>query len=148
MFPANLPAKRGRKKGTTMVHVNERRIDVMRLLLKGKSRHDIIEEIRDKHGVGDQTITNDLIDCHRELKEQYATKLSHLVALNHAKLDRLFEQWDTVDVNAQIKILDIQNKMANVYKPDTAVQVNNLNVNLDNLTVEELKDLLGKNETN
>lgn len=141
-----LPAKRGRKLGTTMVHVKERRLDVIRLLLKGKARADVVEEICDKHNVSEQTVANDLVECYKELREQYANRLSSLVAVNHAKLDRLFEQWDTVDVNAQIKILDIQNKMAGIYVKDPMVQINQLSINLDNKSVDELKEMLNGSE--
>jgi hypothetical protein len=65
-----------------------------------------------------------------------------MVARHIAMLYRIYEMWDTMDPNAQIKAIDTINKMAGLYKPDTAVQVNTLNLNLDNLSVDELKKLL------
>jgi hypothetical protein len=138
----NLPAKRGRKKGSTLQATRERREEVLKSVLKGTQRDLIVCEIMQKYNVSEPSVSLDLQIVQAEIRKQYEAKLPDMVATNHAKLDRIFEQWDTVDGNLQVKIIDIQNKMAGVYKPETAVQVNNLSLNLDHLTVEELKQLL------
>lgn len=139
-----LPERRGRKKGSTAIATTMRRQDVMSMLLKAEPRDIIVAYVMEKYEVSEPTAVLDLCKCYEQLREQYADRLQDMVAINHARLERLFNQWDTIDGNLQLKIIDTQNKMAGIYRPDTAVQVNNVNLNLDDLTVDELKKMLNE----
>lgn len=143
----NLPVKRGRKPGSTLEHTVKRRAEVMRLLIKGTSRDDIVDEIMTKYGVTSPSVTLDLQHCYQELRQLHSGDVKDMVARHTAMLYKIYEDWDKVDPSAQLKAIDMINKMARIYQPESMVQVNNLTMNLENLSVEELKQLLGNNDT-
>ena len=142
----NLPHKRGRKKGATLEHVRKRRYEVMKLLLKGKSHDQIFNEILSNYtNITEQAVQLDMQFAYAEMRKQFQDQLPDMVARHTAMLYKLFDDWDTMDGNLQLKCISEINKMAGLYRPETAVQVNNLNLNLDNLSVAELKELLNGN---
>ncbi len=137
-----LPAKRGRKAGGSCELTRQRRTVVLKALLKGTDRQKLITDIMTSHGVSEAQINQDIVIVNAKLREEYQHKQSDLIAFNHARMEALYEQWDALDGNLQLKIIQEQHKVAGVYKPESQVQVNTLNVNLENLSVEELKQLL------
>jgi len=134
--------KRGRKEGSTMENTRQRRTKVLSLMLKGKTREEILDTITTEFDISTASVDHDVMLCNEDLRKVYAEKLETLVSTNHAKLEKLFADYDAVDPHLQLKIIQEQNKMAGVYKPESAVQVNNLSLNLENLSVSELKALL------
>jgi hypothetical protein len=139
----NLPAKRGRKPGSTMEHTIKRRAEVMSMLIKGCARDTIVNDIMEKYSVTAPSVTQDLQHCYQELRELHSGDVKDIVARHTAMCYKIFSDWDKIDPAAQLKAIDMINKMARIYAPETAVQVNNLTMNLENLSVEELKQLLG-----
>ena len=142
----NLPAKRGRKLGGTLEHVRQRRTEVTRLYLKGKSRQYILEDISTRFKVSKEQVTLDLLKVYADLKEVFEKEKENIMVRHINMYYEIYNNCETIDPSNQIKAFNSVEKLLKLGSPESAIQVNNLSLNLENLTVEELKKLLNPND--
>ena len=140
----------GRK---SLAEVEVRRNDVFEMLLEGKSSRHIVAYINLHYGVGRSTVEGDMTVVRKELVQQFHMEKQDVIALHVKRYEHLYQLymdrgteadgWNP-HYNPEIasKMLEKKEKLLQLHNPDVLVQNNTLNINLEKLTKDEIKELL------
>lgn len=136
---------------STKISVYERRKNVLDLLVGGKSHSVITEIIQKKYGVADKTIDEDISFAYDTLRLDYAKDAEKIIDKHIAMYYNNYEFALSIgDVRSANQSLQFLEKLRGMHSPvDTQVnvQVNNNTIQLPEMTVEQIKELLTKNDT-
>lgn len=125
---------------------DERTRQVAELILKGTPRQDIFTYCVTEFGVERSTVVRQIHRANLYIRENYSIDAQNVVTTHLNMYYELYTLWKTVDGSTAIKSLNSIEKLLNLYKPETLVQNNTLHLNLKDLTINELKELLNKDE--
>lgn len=137
--------KRGRP---SKAITDERNKYVAELLLKGWSRIDITNHCVDEWGLAETTMKRQIQRANEYIIKHYAENPAAVVNKHIAMYYDLYKEHKTIDPSSAIKALNSVEKLLKLHNPETLVQQNTLNVNLENLSFNELKKLLHDAENN
>lgn len=128
----------------THLATQDRRKEVYELMLLGKPTGQIKKELSIKYGVAESTITTDVNICYKELRELWKEDREDMAAKSVAMLlqniqdARNAEQYFVVTKTIEV-LTKITGVMVNGGRGDGS---NTVNLNFNNLSVEEIKNLL------
>lgn len=138
----------GRK---TTAEVAIRRSDVRDMLLQGKGHQNIIATINRMHGVGRKAIEADITVVYKELREYFAQDRDNIIAEHVSRYEHIYAECLSIgDTKGAMQAMKQKEQLMKLLedKPLVAVQQNNVNMDFSNLSVEDLKELLNKNDDN
>lgn len=125
----------------------DRRDQAMKKLLKGHTTSEISLMIREQYGVSRATAERDISYCYDQIRKKYerSQNIPQLVAEHIAKYEQIrVLALEAYDFKAAISALQSIEKLLKLHKdePLIALQQNNTNINLENLSMEELLKLM------
>ena len=129
----------------TLITTQTRRKEVLEQLMLFKGHTYIQDYIQGKYGIGKKAVERDITLCYKKIAKDYPVETQKVIEKHIALYyDLAKDAKEQYDPKGAASILEKVEKLLGLHKQDVAVQVNNntLNVNLENLSVEELKDLL------
>jgi len=129
----------------TLLLQQERDEEIVQLLLEFKPRKEIYKFFKDKYNIQPKSVDGLLTKGYKLIAERYSVDKEATVNLHIAKYYQIMEDASQVDFKAQISALQSIEKLLRLTAPETLVQNNSLNVNLKDLTINELKELLSGN---
>ena len=147
MSEDNLPAvrKRGRPaKVDTMLQTRE----VAAMLLTSRPRSEIIEHCCDKYGIQESSVAAVVTRAYEYIRDTHSHERDGLVA---SHIEKYYDVYRTAmslgDSRGAIQALNSIEKLLKLVAPETAIQNNNINLDVSKLTVEELKELINPKST-
>lgn len=132
----------------TLLVQQERDEEIIQLLLDFTPRKEIYKFFKDKYNIQPKSVDGLLTKGYRLIAERYKVDKDATVNLHIAKYYQIMEEANTAmipDFRAQISALNSVEKLLRLTAPETLVQNNSLNVNLKDLSINELKELLSSN---
>jgi hypothetical protein len=134
-----------------IITINQRRKDVLELMVKGVPKHELVESINSKYGVCLSTIENDMTVVRKEFHEYYLDQKKHIIDDHLKRYEELYRK--NVDIAEKdyqkVAMLALKGKENLLKIHDAPIQINNnqqnniqANINLDNLSPDDLKNLL------
>lgn len=137
--------------GKNNVQLTDRRNEVMTLLLRGWGYHEITENLSKEFGLSKKTIEKDISYCYAQVSDQFKRKLPRLVEDHISKYEEIHKQaLMAYDFKSAIAALQAIEKLLKMHdQPIVNLienQQNNLNLNLNDMSLDELKALLHKND--
>jgi hypothetical protein len=120
--------------------------ELVKMIYKNKPRSEMIEKVL-SYGYSESTVANILFEAQHMAAQQFSDE-DVVQAKNQIKLLTEEIMWDDDEFAiAKIKAAELLGKLMKVFNPDIAIQNNTTNnLNLSELTPEQLKSLLDKND--
>lgn len=117
--------------------------EVAVMILKNKKRDDIVNFIVDKYQYSPKT-TNDLIcEAQAFAARKFTDEEVDLAKRQIYDLTQeIMNDEDEIGLS-KLRAAELLGKLMKAFQPDVAIQNNTMNLNLSNLTTEELKQILG-----
>ena len=132
----------GRK---TTAEVALRRSDVRDMLLQGKNHERIVAFCNQNWGVGRKAVEADITHVYKELREYFAQDRDNIIAEHVARYEHIYAECLSIgDTKGAMQAMKQKEQLTKLLdnQPLVAVQQNNLNIDLSNLSLEDLKQLL------
>lgn len=143
MSNINLYKPRGRPSKA----VAEERVKIIaELLMQGKTRRYIEEFCVEKFGVALSSCDRLIHRANQYILQNYKEDPAVVVNKHIAMYYGVYEEWKGVDGKTAISALNSIEKLLKLHNPDTLVQQNTLNLNLDKLSINQLKELLNNED--
>lgn len=128
--------------------VKERRNLVLEMMLKGSTKQQILEWFNDEYpDLSKHSLDKDVTFGYNALKNHVTTNAEDIITEHILYYDQIAKDAkDNYMFDTGIKAKQAKEKLLGLHKPDTAIQVNNNSLNLDlkDITLEELKKLLNE----
>lgn len=140
----NLPAtKKNTKPRTTAEEQRVRTKKIASMLLKGKTRSQIIAHCIKEYGYVESSVTALITKAYKYIKKNFQHDTESMV-LQHIELyyDIYQNALSLGDNRNAINALNSIEKLLKLTMPETAIQNNSISLNLDKLSLEELKELI------
>jgi len=116
--------------------------EVVKMLLNGRPRHVIIEDVVQTYGLRESSVNNMITAGYKYIRENHAIDREGIVATHLELYYDIYTQAKALgDSRSAITALNSIEKLLKLTQ-DTAINNNNLNLNLKDLTLNELKDLI------
>lgn len=129
--------------------ITERREDVMTWLLKGWRTSDILRETQQEYGVSRVTVERDITHCYAEIKKKYERDIPTIISNHIAKYEEIHRAaMELGDFRSSIAALQAIEKLLKLHVEQPLVMLQQNNLNLDNLSLNELQQLLSSTQTN
>ena len=147
MEERNLPAKKNKvgrpAKTETLMQTRE----IAAMLLMSRPRSEIIEHCCETYGYAESSVPNLITRAYKYIAETHAIDKEGVV---YKHIENYYDVYRLAislgDSRGAIQALNSIEKLLKLTAPDALVQNNTLNVNLKDLTLDELKALLNINE--
>lgn len=136
---------KGQFKKDTSIAVFNRRTDIMNLLLSGVTHSDLIVYYQNNYPTkSEKSLELDITWAYTELKKYTLKNIDQVIDRHCMLYDKIAvdSMNDPFNRGNAIKALQAKEKLLKMHSPDTAIQINNNNLDLSHLTVEELNKLL------
>ena len=147
MEERNLPVKpkRGRPtKATSMIQVRE----CAAMLLTSRPRSEIIEYFTTKYGYAETSVTSIVTHAYKYIAETHGHDREGLVMSHIEKYYDVYRLAVSLgDSRGAIQALNSIEKLLKLVMPETAIQNNNINLDVSKLTLDELKELVNPTNT-
>ena len=130
---------------TKQLDISRRREEVLQLLMNFKGHSYIQDYIQSKYDVGKKSVERDITIAYETIKNDYPIDTQSIVekhiAMYYDLANQAKEQYDAKGAAA---ILEKIEKLLKLHQPDVVINNNTQNntLNLENISVEELKKLL------
>ena len=130
---------------TKQLEISKRREDVLEQLMNYKGHSYIQDYIQKKYGVGKKSVERDITIAYETIKKDYPidtqTIVEKHIAMYYDLANTAKEQYDAKGAAA---ILEKIEKLLKLHSPDVVINNNtqNNNLNLENISVDDLKKLL------
>jgi hypothetical protein len=130
----------------TKVIKAERVSEVIELLTEGRTYNEIQLHLQAKYNTTRRTHDADIEQAYNEIKEQYEKKNGntisrHFNTYNHIISGALEDKQFDVALKAMAQL----EKLLKLHNPETALQINNNNLDLSHLSVEDLQKIISGN---
>lgn len=124
--------------------VHEQRIkEVAMMVLACKSRTEIIDYCVNNYGLRESSVNNLVNSAYKFIRETHSVDASELIHVHTSYYYELYVLAKQIgDVRGSVSALQAIEKLLRISQPDVAIQNNNLNVNLKDMTLNELKELI------
>lgn len=124
--------------------VHEQRIkEVAMMILACKARTEIIDYCVTNYGLRETSVTALVTSAYKFIRESHSVDASELVSVHTSYYYECFMLAKQLgDVRGSVAALQAIEKLLKISQPDVAIQNNNLNVNLKDMTLSELKELI------
>lgn len=117
------------------------------MLLTNRPRSEILQHFCDTYGLQETSVTNVITNAYKYISETHAVDKEGIV---HKHIENYYDVYRLAyslgDSRGCVQALNSIEKLLKLTSPDALVQNNTLNLNLKDLTFDELKALLGKEE--
>lgn len=113
---------------------NSRILEVLNLLMEGKPRKQIKEEIKKKYNISDITVDRDLAEANKKLSEQIDLTANAYKVLLNSRLEELYNRaMQKNDLKSAIASINSQMKLngLDVQKQDISVLDNTFTIKID-----------------
>lgn len=121
----------------------ERMLLVVDMLMNLKTRSQIHQELYDRYGSGRKNTDYIITQAYKVIKESY---LPDKEAIINQHINRYYEiandAKDILDNKSQIAALQAIEKLLRMHQPDVAIQQNTLQLDLKDMSINDLKQLL------
>ena len=124
----------------------QRLMEVVDLLLQVKPRKEIYQYVYDNYGVGQKSTDYLITEAYKVIKEKYSVDREGVVNQHIQKYYDIVNKCDGYDPKHQIQALQAIEKLLKLHQPDVAIQQNTLELDVKHLSLEEIKELLGKDQ--
>lgn len=125
--------------------IDLRHSDIMEQLLNGRRSKDIIRNICDQYGITKKTVQRDITLCYGAIRKRFERNTDDLIAEHIAKYEHIHKKaLEAYDFKAAITALQSIEKLLKLHKDEPLVAIQQNNMNLSNLTMDELLKLLEK----
>lgn len=132
----------------TLANVEIRQADVFEMLVRGTQTREIIVKIQDKYGVKKGTVESDITVCYSKLKSYIQRNIDDIVAQHVQRYETIYDAAFSIgDFRNCIAALKEIEALLKVREQQPLVTVNNNTLNIDGLTVEQIKSILHSNVT-
>lgn len=129
----------------TSIAVQNRRVEIMNLLLSGVTHSDLVVYYQNNYpSKSEKSLELDITWAYKELKKYTLQNIEQVIDRHCMLYDKIAVDCmnDPYNRGNAIKALQAKEKLLKMHSPDTAIQINNNNLDLSHLTVEELNKLL------
>lgn len=129
----------------TALAVENRRIEIMNLMLSGVTHSDLVVYYKNNYpDKSEKTLHLDITWAYNELKKYSLRNIEQVIDRHVMLYDKIAAECmnDPYNKATAIKALQAKEKLLKMHSPDTAIQINNNNLDLSHLTVEQLEKLL------
>lgn len=134
-------------RGRTPKIVSEERDKlVAELLMQGMNRAYITKYCVDNFGIAESSVNRQIHRSNNYIRKNYQEDAEVVVNKHMAMYYDLYANFKEYDGSTAIKALNSIEKLLKLHNPETLVQQNTLNLNLDKLSINELKELLNNED--
>lgn len=118
--------------------------EILDLLLQGKSNNEIALIMMEKYKLKRGTVNNLITRAYKTIRTNYDVEIDNLVHKHiHMYYDIMNDAKQLGDSSARIKALQAIEKLLKVTSDAPVIQQNTLNLNLKELSKDEIKEMLG-----
>ena len=118
--------------------------EILDLLLQGKSNNEIALIMMEKYKLKRGTVNNLITRAYKTIRTNYDVEIDNLIHKHiHMYYDIMNDAKQLGDSSARIKALQAIEKLLKVTSDAPIIQQNTLNLNLKELSKEEIKEMLG-----
>lgn len=118
--------------------------EILDLLLQGKSNNEIALIMMEKYKLKRGTVNNLITRAYKTIRTNYDVEIDNIVHKHiHMYYDIMNDAKQLGDSSARIKALQAIEKLLKVTSDAPIIQQNTLNLNLKELSKEEIKEMLG-----
>ena len=118
--------------------------EILDLLLQGKSNNEIALIMMEKYKLKRGTVNNLITRAYKTIRTNYDVEIDNIIHKHiHMYYDIMNDAKQLGDSSARIKALQAIEKLLKVTSDAPIIQQNTLNLNLKELSKEEIKEMLG-----
>ena len=129
--------------------VATRRSDVMDMLMQGHSTMHIIAWVQNNYGTARSTTERDITECRDSIKAYFNQDRDNIIAEHTARYEHIYQQAISSGFHKEaMQALKQKEQLLKLLddKPTVSIQQNTLSLDFSNLSVDDLKALLNKND--
>jgi len=125
-----------------------RQDDVMTALLRGSSTREIAKTVMQTYGCSKPTVERDITACYAKIKEEYSRDLPQVIATHIGKYEEIHRSaMELSDFRSAIVALQSIEKLLKLHVEQPLVLLQQNNLNLSELSLNELQALLSQSNT-
>lgn len=127
----------------TKIVKDERVSEIIELLVEGRTRNEVRLHLKNKYGVSRRNHDNDIESAFVTIREEYEKENGSTISKHFAIYNKIISQAiEDKQYDIALKAMLQSEKILRLHNPDTQVNIQQNTLNLEKLTVEELKELL------
>lgn len=127
----------------TKIVKDERVSEIIELLVEGRTRNEVRLHLNNKYGVSRRNHDNDIESAFVTIREEYEKENGSTISKHFAIYNKIISQAiEDKQYDIALKAMLQSEKILRLHNPDTQVNIQQNTLNLEKLTVEELKELL------
>lgn len=120
----------------------QRVVETAALLLKFKSRRFIVDHLTSTYHIQPRSCDAIISNAYAYIKDNYKTDRESIVIKHIEFYYDLAMKWESVDPRASLKALEQVEKLLKLHQDQPIIQSNTLNLNMENITDEQLKQAI------
>ena len=126
----------------SLVLQEERNNEMVSMLLECKPRVYIYEQFKDKYNIGTKAVDALITKGYTLIRDNFQPNREAIINQHIQKYYQIADNCNGIDNKNQIAALQAVEKLMKLHTPETLVQQNTLNLDLKDMSINDLKQLL------